>query len=137
MKNRLGEGFIFLNGCRDIEFLVDGDKILHGHIAYLAKGEFMYEGVSRKTTYKITEDGKYIQFFVHYITDVGTQAAKIPYTPKNLKLFKQITTSHNGSFIVFRTEQTNPLINGIGTKWYSNHKTKEYGSRWLFWDPEW
>lgn len=117
IDRRIGEGYIFLNGKRDIEFLVDGNEIKHGHIVTLKT-----EGNDAP---KFEEDK--IWFCVDYITDFGTQCASIPWaTEEKIHRFKQITKEK--AFIVFRTEAVNPLINGIGTMGGVDN--------WLFWDVD-
>lgn len=131
-KQEKQQHFIHVYPRYGIPFLVDGIP-RYGHVVYLANDQFHNE--PKGTKYIITHNDKSIQFFVHYITDSGTQGARIPYTDENLELFKQITTNQP-AFIIFRTEDVNPVINGIGIVFYRNHKTKDYGGKYLFWDPK-
>lgn len=114
---RRGEGYIFLNGSRQIEFIVDGNDIRYGHVAILRT-----EGNDAPRF----EDEK-IKFCVDYVTDIGTQCATIPIIDDEIKYrFEQITKDK--IFIVFQTRETNALINGIGTM--RDGRT----DNWLFWD---
>lgn len=117
MKDRrTGEGYIFLNGKRDIEFLVDGNEIRYGHVAILRTDGNDAPQIEDK-----------IRFCVDYVTDVGTQCATIPVIDDETEhRFNEIIKDK--IFIVFRTNELNALINGIGTM--RDGRT----DNWLFWD---